>query len=67
LSSNPDQESARIKAHPVVDDNSGMIKEFDGKGETMSLSIAFIEKTMRENFTGTTSWRIAPDERESAN
>ncbi len=51
----------------MVDDNSGMIKEFDGKGETMSLSIAFIEKTMRENFTGTTSWRIAPDERESAN
>lgn len=32
----------------------------------MSLSIAFIEKTMRENFTGSTPWRIAPDERESA-
>lgn len=32
----------------------------------MSLSIASIQKIMRENFTGATPWRIAPDERESA-
>jgi len=32
----------------------------------MSLTIAFIEKTMRETFTRSTPWRIAPDERESA-
>ena len=32
----------------------------------MSLSIAFIEKTMRETFTGSTPWRIAPGEREPA-
>ena len=31
----------------------------------MSLTIAFIEKTMREIFTGVTPWRIVPNEQES--